>query len=183
MTLHPESTWTRPREDCPHPEWWSSTDPQSTEIEVSELVAGFVRALQPELVVETGTCLGQTAWAIGEALRANGHGQLMTIETDPDRAAAARRACFDLPVSVLCMSSLDFIPPSPIGFAWLDSRIELRVAEFELFRPYLGVGAIVGFHDTAPHQGEWGAAVESLPGTRPIRLRTPRGVTFIEVTA
>lgn len=181
MTVHPESAWTKPRPDCPHPEWWSSTDPQSTEIEVSELVAGFVRALQPEFVVETGTCIGQTAWIIGEALQANGHGRLVTLETDPERAAASQQTCAGLPVTVLCMASLEYTPTEPVGFAWLDSRVELRVPEFERFRPHLAPGAIVGFHDTSPHQGDWGRAVECLPGTRAIRLRTPRGVTFVEL--
>lgn len=181
MTVYLESKWTRPRADCPHPERWSSTDPQSTEIEVSELVAGFVRALQPDYVIETGTCIGQTAWIIGEALRTNGQGRLDTLETDPERAAAARRTCEGMPVTVHCVPSLEFTPAGPVGFAWLDSRVELRVPEFERFRPHMIPGSIVGFHDTSPHQGEWGREVESLPGTRAIRLRTPRGVTFVEV--
>ncbi len=177
----PESTWTKAREDCPHPEWWTATDPQSTEIEVSTLVAAFVRALQPDLVVETGTCLGQTAWMIGSALHANRHGHLDTLETDEERAAIARERCAGLPVTVHSVSSLEFTPPGPIGFAWLDSRTELRIPEFEHLRPHLPAGAIVGFHDTGPHQGGWGRDVEHLPGTQAIRLRTPRGVTFVEV--
>jgi predicted O-methyltransferase YrrM len=177
----PESTWTRPRPECPHPEWWNSTDPQSTEIEVSELVATFARALQPEYVVETGTCLGQTAFILGMALQANGHGRLDTLEPEAERAAFARARCEGLPVDVLEVASLEFVPAQRIDFAWLDSRVELRVPEFERFRPWLAAGAIVGFHDTAPHHGPWGALVEELPGTRAIRLRTPRGVTFVEV--
>lgn len=176
-----ESTWTAPRPDCPHPEWWSSTDAQSTELEVSELVAAFVRALQPEYVVETGTCHGQTAHFIGLALLANGHGRLDTIETDQDRASASWSRCAGLPVTVKCMSSLDFTPVEMIGAAWLDSETHLRIPEFELYRSWLLPGAIVGFHDTAEQHGPWGRLVEALPGTRPIRLRTPRGVTFVEV--
>lgn len=182
MTVYQESAWTKPRPDCPHPERWSSTDPQSTEIEVSELVGTFVRALQPDYVVETGTCLGQTAWVIGVALRANGHGRLDTLETDPERAEHARERCEGLPVDVIEVSSLDFTPDEPIGFAWFDSRPELRIAEFERYRPHLIPGTIVGFHDTSPHQGSsFGAEVEALSNTRAIRLRTPRGVTFVEV--
>lgn len=183
MSVVPESTWTKPREDCPHPEWWHSTDPQSTELEVSELVAAFVRALQPEYVVETGTCIGQTAQVIGLALRENGHGFLDTLEPDEERAAYASGRCAGLPVTVHAVESLAFTPRGPIGFAWLDSRLELRLAEFEYLRPFLTPGAVVGFHDTGPHQGPWGAHVETIPGTRSIRLRTPRGVTFVEVLA
>lgn len=140
-----------------------------------------MRALQPDYVVETGTCLGQTAWIIGRALADNGQGRLDTIETEADRAKFATDRLVGLPVTVHVASSLDFTPAEPIGFAWFDSRTDLRVAEFERFREHFLPGAIAGFHDTAPHQGAWGSHVESIPGTRAIRLRTPRGVTFLEV--
>lgn len=182
-TLYRESAFTKPRPDCPNPERWTSTDPQSTEIQVSELIAGFIRALQPDYVVETGTCMGQTARMIGLALQANGVGRLDTLETDPDRAEFARQRCDGLPVTVRVESSIEFTPTEPIGFAWFDSRVDLRVAEFERYRDLIIPGSIVGFHDTSPHQGAWGVAVETLGGTRPIRLRTPRGVTFVEVLA
>jgi predicted O-methyltransferase YrrM len=178
----PESTFTAARPDCPHPEWWHAVDAYSTELEVSELVATFVRALQPDLVVETGTCVGVTAGMIGEALVANGHGRLVSLETNERLVEAARAHVAGLPVEVRHESSLDYLPDGPIGFAWLDSLVTLRVQEFERFRPYLAPGAIVGFHDTSPHHGDWGRAVEALPGTRCIRLRTPRGVTFLELT-
>ena len=148
---------------------------------MSELVASFVRALQPDYVVETGTCIGQTAWLIAQALQCNGQGHLDTIETEADRAKFAAERLTGLPALVHCTSSMDFTPREPIGFAWFDSRVDLRVAEFERYRPHFLPGAIAGFHDTAPHQGAWGRHVESLPGTRAIRLPTPRGVTFVEV--
>lgn len=40
-----ESRWRAADGRCPHPERWHSLDFQATEFEVSELVAGFVRAL------------------------------------------------------------------------------------------------------------------------------------------
>ena len=176
-----EASWTAPRPDCPHPERWHSTDNQSTEIEVTELVAAWVRALQPGYVLETGTCIGQTAHAIGLALRENGHGRLVTLETDPDRAAVARARCRGLPVTVLEVPSLEFEPDEPVGFAWFDSLIELRLPEFERFRPHLTEGAVVGFHDTGPHFGPYGASIEAVEGLSTIRLRTPRGATFAQV--
>lgn len=176
-----EATWTAPRADCPNPGHWHSTDNQSTEIEVTELVAAFVRALQPEFVLETGSCIGQTSHAIGLALRENGHGRLVTLETDHERAAVARRRCTGLPVRVLEMPSLEFEPLEPIGFAWFDSLIELRVPEFERFRPNLVDGAVVGFHDTGPHFGSYGDTIDAIDGLSTMRLRTPRGVTFAQV--
>lgn len=72
MVAGSEARFTPPRPECPYPEWWTSTDVDSTECEVTALVAAFVVALQPELVIETGTAFGQTAEAIGHAVAANG---------------------------------------------------------------------------------------------------------------
>jgi predicted O-methyltransferase YrrM len=175
-----EAQWTSPHPDCPHPERWHATDAQSTETEVTELVAAFVRALQPDYVVETGSCIGNTTEAIGRALQANGQGRLVSLETDPGRAAQAAARCDGLPVQVLKLPSLSFEPSEPIGFAFFDSLVHLRIRELERYRPWLPTGVIVGFHDTAPHHG-YGAALDNIDWIRPIRLRTPRGVTFAEV--
>lgn len=184
MEFPSEATWTDPRDDCPHPEWWHATDHDSTEVEVSELVAGFVRALQPEYVVETGTCFGQTAHAIGIALMQNGHGELDTIEIDSVVAQVAFRRCatpLDLPVTIQQMSSLDFVPRQQIDFAWFDSEMELRVPEFRRFEKWMKPKhTIVGFHDTGPHKGVLGPLVRGL-GAKTLQLPTPRGVTFLQV--
>jgi hypothetical protein len=181
--VRPESTWTTPRPDCPNPERWHAPDDESTEAEVTELVAAFVRAIQPDLAVETGTAYGYTAAAIGEALSRNGHGRLDTLELDPRRAAAARARCAGLPVTVLEGSSLGYRPDIPVGFAWLDSLLGTRAAELAMLRPYLATGAIVGIHDAGPfheHRETFERAFKR-EGLRPIYLRTPRGVLFAEV--
>jgi predicted O-methyltransferase YrrM len=180
-----ESRWTAPRPDCPHPERWHSTDTDSTEIEVTELVAAFVRALQPDLVVETGAAFGQTAEAIGRALQANGQGTLLTCDTNPDRIEATTARCEGLPVIVLAMTSLEMIADihSPVGFAWFDSTIGMRVPEFRSLLPNLDHGTIVGFHDTGPHF-HLRPHIDHLVNERTVRLihlPTPRGVTFCEV--
>lgn len=181
--MHDESRFTGPREECPHPEYWHSTDTDSTEEEVTELVAGFVRALQPEIVVETGTAFGQTAYAIGDALQANGHGHLWTVENDPERAAECADALAGLPVTVVNGSSMNFTPPNGIGFAWFDSLFHLRAAEFLRYLPHMRPAATVGFHDCGP-QHPLRPDIEALAGDgllRPIYLPTPRGVVFAEV--
>jgi hypothetical protein len=186
VTIVPESRWTPARPDCPYPEYWHSTDSDSTEIEVSELVGAFVRALQPETVVETGTAFGQTAWYIGDALRANGHGRLYTYETDANRVVLSADRVRGLPVTVLHKSSLhanlsDETPP--IGFAWFDSLTHLRQQEFRTLRVRMAHDAIVGFHDCGP-QHPVRPDVERLAQEgllRPIYLPTPRGVMFAQV--
>jgi predicted O-methyltransferase YrrM len=96
-----EDEFTKPRPDWTNPGYWTAPDAYSTECEVTELVAAFVRALQPEYVVETGTAFGYTAAAIGAALAANGHGRLDTIEIDEEKVTLASDRCKGLPVTVV----------------------------------------------------------------------------------
>jgi predicted O-methyltransferase YrrM len=179
-----ESTFTAPRTDCPRPDWWHSTDSESTELEVTALVAAMVTALQPDFVIETGTCVGNTAYAIGKALRAYGHGMLVSLETDAGSVSIARRKCANLPVTILPISSLDYVPEQPVDFAFFDSLPKLRPAEFERYYPFMHSRTVVGFHDTAPHHTvrtlllpleERGLIVS------PLFLPTPRGVMFSRI--
>jgi hypothetical protein len=177
-----ESRYTPPRDDCPHPEYWHCPDDESAETEISELVGAFVRAIQPDIVVETGTAWGYTAREIGWALVQNGHGRLYTLDPDGERAEHARTLCHGLPVDVIEAPSMSWTPPGPIGFAWLDSLLPIRAAEFDYFRPHYALNAIVGIHDAGPqhgHRDEW----EAIEGLRLIYLPTPRGVVFGEVVS
>lgn len=177
-----EDEYTKPHNGCRNPGLWTAADAYSAECEVTELVAAFVRATQPEYCVETGTCFGQTAEAIGNALKANGHGHLVTLEVDADKVAMARQRCTHLPVTVLHLSSDAFEPAEPIGFAWFDSLLDLRVSEFRRYKPWLHPGAVVGFHDT--HHGNLWGEIDRLVSERllrPMFLPTPRGVCFAEV--
>jgi len=157
---------------------------QSTEVEVTALVAAMVTALQPDFVIETGSGIGGTTEAIGNALRANGQGDLVSLEVDPERIAVARARCRDLPVTILQMSSMDYTPDRLIDFAFFDSLARLRALEFERYLPWMHSRTVVGFHDTGPHHPmrgyllpleQRGLLVSSL------YLPTPRGVMFSRV--
>jgi len=179
-----ESEFTRPRPDCPHPERWHATDDQSTEVEVTALVSAMVTALQPDFVVETGTCLGNTAEAIGRALRANGQGHLVSLEIDHQHVLQARRRCLDLPVTIHELSSLEYLPELPIDFAFFDSLARIRAQEFERYLPWMHDRTVVGFHDTGPHHPvrNFLAPLErSGLLVSPLYLPTPRGVMFARV--
>lgn len=191
-----EDRFTGPTDECPHPEWWYGTDADSTEVEVSDMVWGLVRCLQPRVCIETGSGWGQTTLAIAKALRQNGHGRLITLETEPRRVDYVRVLVDGYPVKVLGQESLTWQPaadiyPGTIDFAWFDSLYRLRVPEFLAFRPWLAPGAVVCFHDTAPRHGHW-----EMPSGRDLRseieaeigdqliamhLPTPRGVTVAQL--
>ena len=194
----PESTFTAPHSACQHPEWWTAHDSDSTECEVTELVAAFVRAIQPALVVETGTAFGYTARAIGRALRRNGHGRLVTLETDRGRFVAAldRLERHGLlitqggPVDARMASSLDYVPDAGIQFAWFDSMYELRIEEFVRYRDLgaLTAGTIVGFHDWTSglrgHYFDVKADIDRIAAAglvRPVFVPGPRGTAICEV--
>lgn len=181
-----ESTWTAPRGECPFPDRWHATDAYSSELEVTELVRAYVRALQPDFVIETGTCRGNTAQAIGEALALNGQGELVTLEIAEEAAEEARRRCDGLPVRVLHQSSLEYTPERQIDFAWFDSEVEMRPLEFRRYLPWMHSRTIVGFHDTGSQHG-------LRPLLRSLQyeglllgvldLPTPRGACFARVKA
>lgn len=178
-----EDTWTPPSAWCPKPKWWHSETADATEVEVSGLVAALVTALQPELVVETGTNTGQTAQAIGRALDHSGHGTLDTIEHDPLLYREAIDRCDGLPVNCILGSSLDYEPPDYVGFAWLDSAIDIRHREILHLFPYFTPGAIIGVHDTGPQHPVANSLFPLVASGRIvlINLHTPRGVTLAQV--
>lgn len=179
----PESRWTAPHGECAAPQQWHAWDGYATEVEVVELVAAFVRALQPELVLETGTWKGYMALAVAEALRRNGHGRLLTLESDADLARLATALLQPYPqAQVVQTDSKSFVLSEDVQFAWLDTRLENGLIEFRKYYPRLR--GIVGFHDTGRHHGIVRDTVELLAAEkllRPLFLNTPRGVAFAEV--
>jgi len=176
----PESQFTPPRAWCEHPEWWHSwnDDGNATEIEVVNLICGFISAIQPEFVVETGTALGRTALAMANALTLNGHGRMVTLEIDPKKAEIAKKYCFGAPVQVICIDSFQYHPPQSIDFIWIDSKSELRSDEFLYFKQFLSKGAVVGFHDTGAHRNPPVVLPKVMEYINPISLNTPRGCIF-----
>lgn len=183
---HPrESAYTAARPEwCAKPELWHAPDGDSSEFEVLELCAAFIRALQPEVVVETGSAFGFGAAMMGTALRANGRGRLYSLEIDRVRYEQACERCKGLPVDVVYIDSMTWEPPAGVGFAFFDSRPHLRADEFRRYRPFMVPGAIVAFHDIAPHHTVW-PRVDQLEREgllKALRLRTPRGVAICQIT-
>lgn len=190
--LRQESYFTAAHEAAPHPEHWHSLDADTTENEVALLVAAFVRAIQPEYVVETGTAFGWTTRLIGEALHENGHGRCVSLEIDESRCEIAREHCEDVldVVEIRAQSSLAFQPEEAIDFAFFDSLYELRRYELMRYRAFgaLLPGTIVGFHDWASglrgHYIDVREEIEALEDAgiiKAIFVPTPRGVAFAQM--
>jgi predicted O-methyltransferase YrrM len=183
--IESEARFTGPTVACPHPEWWTSSDDESTEVEVSDLLAGLVRGLQPEFCIETGTAFAQTSQTIGAALKRNGHGRLVSIDIEAVRIKDGRGRCKGLPVEFVCGSSLDYSPAETIDFGFFDSNWDTRVPEFLRFLPSMRPGTVVAFHDTAENHGSFDGG-RDLRGEIEFHLSkyldlvhfpTPRGIT------
>lgn len=180
-----ESNFTQPRDDCPHPEYWHSDDNESTEWEVIEFLYGLIRCLQPEFILETGTAFGAATYELASALQANGHGTMVSIEADPERAVQATRGCLGLPVEVICMDAIHYVPDQPIDFAWIDTGGN-RAQELKALSPYLSGQSVVCIHDVGPQHLVWQSLIDNkLLNTvggefNFIKLPTPRGVAILQ---
>lgn len=78
--------------------------------EDAEFLYALIRMAKPELIVETGTGLGVSARFMGEALKDNGHGLLLTYESKREYADQARPLLEGLPVEQIvgpCPLTLD----------------------------------------------------------------------------
>jgi len=136
--------------NCPQDgRWLIPTDSDiCTEIETIALVFGFVRALRPKVVVETGCNVGCMAQAICEALTANGSGMLFTCDIEPKFVEATRRRglanCTAMELSGSELVSL--YPDADLYF--IDSSDESRMRELEWLRLYGKPETVVLVHDT-----------------------------------
>lgn len=176
-----ESEFTAARPDCPHPQRWHASTAGETEHEVTELLAGLVRALQPEHVVETGSLYGSTSQAIGVALLRNGHGRLTAVESDEQWGWTAARRCGGLPVDVHIGSSLAYTPDRSVDLLFSDSGIDVRGAEIRWLSPHLHPASVIVVHDTGPQhpvRGQLDELVASGLIRPPLYLPTPRGVAI-----
>lgn len=192
-----ESRYTPSNDFCLHPEYWHSPDSEATEYEVSEFIGALIRILQPEFVLETGTYHGHTAWEITKNLYENGHGELHSLENDKKAHNIAKSHLDELayqyfnapysmlPVKLILQNTMEYIPEKNIDFAFFDSWQEGRHEEFLRFYNMgkLRPGAMVAFHDTAPHHQVL-KHVRRLEDDRYIKslyFRTPRGLALAVV--
>jgi predicted O-methyltransferase YrrM len=143
------------------------------------MIGGLVRGLQPELTVETGTYLGQTSIAIGQALKANGHGRLVTIEPSARHHRYAARKCRNLPVQCVLGEALQWVPQpgETIDFIFFDSSWDSRLREFDHFYPHMNRFTILAWHDTGTQFRYFRNFILSLSRiTTPLLLPTARGI-------
>lgn len=170
---------------CLHPERWSCYDGDATEVEVLYFVGALVRALKPEVAIETGSYLGHGTEHITLGIATNGSGHLWTTDIGHDMATktAERMSQFSHLVTVTTGSGIDLINqlPGPIDFAFLDSGPdEIRCHELRALHPKLAASGVVVIHDSGLQHGLRPHLIKTLRelGMQFIMLDTPRGVTI-----
>lgn len=88
---------------------FNQLEPDSITLEESDLLFALVRMRKPRLAIETGTGHGFGTRAIGDALSANGKGQLVSCDTDVELVQDARLQIPSLFVEIRNVSGLQLL--------------------------------------------------------------------------
>lgn len=203
LALHNEGHWQEPLEPNAVGGYTSFND-AGIETETGEFLYAMVRMLKPDRVLETGTHIGVGAAYMGQALKDNRKGSMVTVEFLPEihRRACQRMqtlglggtgAAYEI-VSCKLGDVKDFQPENNYQLILLDTEPQTRFAELVKFYPYLDEGGFVFIHDLHRHMhqipnDEHGFAwpFGPLPAEmvefvkagklRPFHFSTPRGFT------
>jgi predicted O-methyltransferase YrrM len=159
---------------------WRKETPEGAEIETSELLAALVRHQKPLRCLETGTAWGQTAQHIGQALKWNGRGNLVTCDIESRPEALARIK--DLPVEFLQIKGIELIEQQESGldFVFIDSWWQqIRIEEVHAVIPKMAPGGLLCLHDVSQNYGlVYRAAQESKWPN--LVLHTPYGLAIFQ---
>ncbi|HYX68378.1 MAG TPA: class I SAM-dependent methyltransferase [Terriglobales bacterium] len=176
--------------ECPHPERWSMLDSMTAEVEVLEFLQSLVRALKPELIVETGTFRAISTIRMAEALKENGLGHIVSCEADPLVLAKAQEtiAASGLAewIELRNQSSLEMKVEGTIDLFFSDSDLPIREQEVRRFLPQISPNGLILMHDASSHLKQVREAALRLEQEGLISvvlLPTPRGLVVAQKRA
>lgn len=195
LKIHLEGQWDK---DFMGDPGYTSFNDAGVECETGELLYGFVRALQPDRILETGTHWGIGTAYMGLALKANDKGVIDTLEFLPEIRERALTRFQTLGIGQYVHSILidaaKFQPPTNYDLILLDTEPQTRFAELIKYFEYLKPGGFVFIHDLHRHMnqvdnkehgyawpyGKLPEEIKDLVKTdrlRPFHFGTPRGLT------
>lgn len=186
-------------DECFDPKQWSMFDGMATEVEVLQFIYSLVKTLKPSICIETGTYKGFGSICIGQALKENDKGILITTEPDMNLAADATNLImkFGLTdyVNVKCVkgielitsikSRVDFAFRDYVDFAFLDSNVDTRMPELIAVNQILSASGVIAIHDTSTyHNKHHGLRTSVIDFAHKYSLQyfqfdTPRGLTLL----
>lgn len=177
---------------------WSAFNSGGVECETGEFLYGLVRLVKPKYILETGTHHGIGASYMGLACKANGFGEVHTIEFLPENHAIARNRFRKLDIDRYVVGSLmdvaEYEPELKYQLILLDTEPQTRFAELLKFYESLDEGGYIFIHDlhrhmhqieVADHEFAWpyGEIPDEMrklvldDKLRPFHFATPRGLT------
>lgn len=161
---------------------FTQCEPDSITIEEGDLLYVLARMRKPMLAIETGTGHAVSTKRIGEALRDNKRGYLLSCDTDPDYVGEARTKTASLPVDVRCSVGMvtlsSFGPTQQSEFIFIDAGNvlnRLQEIQFIVSKDLMAPKGLLIVHDAInkaycqlpeylKKQGWAGLVFESLAG-------------------
>lgn len=134
---------------------YEMADDGGVEVETGEFLYGLTRVMKPENIFETGTYTGISSMYMGQALKDNGSGQLITLEVDQHHKDRAEKLWTQVGVApfITCqlISSMEYRTEQQFSIIFLDSEPEFRFKELIRFYPNLAPGGFLFIHDLHRH--------------------------------
>lgn len=195
LTLSSEGHWDSPQVA---EQGYHSFNDAGVECETGELLYAFIRILQPERVLETGTHWGIGTSYMALGLRDNAKGVIDTLEFLPEIQKVAIDRFNRLGIADRVHSHLidaaKFQPPTNYDFILLDTEPQTRFAELIKYYDFLKHGGYIFIHDLHRHMHQiensehgfawpYGPLPEKIKELvredklRPFHFGTPRGLT------
>jgi predicted O-methyltransferase YrrM len=146
---------------------FNQLEPDSITLEEGELLYALVRMRKPQLAIETGTGHGFGTRAIGDALSANGKGQLISCDTDAEIVEDAQISIPSLFVKIKHMTGLTLLESlsGKAEFILIDAdSVDNRMAEIKLIveKDLLVKEGTLVIHDT--HKEKYRPLVDYVKG-------------------
>ena len=130
---------------------WSMFDTRTPEVETLDFIYALTRLMKPAVALETNTWLGLTTCAVAKAQRANGFGEITTLESDADVQATAIKniAAYGLApiVKAILGDDLPAGTRQKFDLAIFNAAPNQQIDRFLKFRDYLANDCIVVFCD------------------------------------
>jgi predicted O-methyltransferase YrrM len=182
-----QAEYSPPTPECPRPELWRMLDSQTTEVEVIDLLKSLVKAVKPNVIVETGTFLGFSTIKMAEGLRENGFGRIVTVEYDPAIFAKAKERIDASGLSNWIEyrneSSLETRIEGTIDMLFSDSHLAGREEEIRRLLPQVNPRGLVLIHDASSQfrvVREAALRLEQEGLISIVLLPTPRGLVIAQ---
>jgi len=116
---------------------------QGAELELMDLLYCFVRLLRPFSVVDLGSNVGMSAYALGRGVEENGAGQVVTCDVDEQFVQMTINRVRDLSVKVCFLSADNLQEVETCDFIFCDSSYETRIRALERIKK----GCVAIVHD------------------------------------